>query len=233
MNGSGIFRLGWADLVRGLIVAVLSAVLTYLYSGLLGDGTLDLAELDWRKVGGISAAATAAYLLKNLVSDADGKALGKIGGFVLALFLAVGLTACTGGSGGSSAGGGQPPDPCAQEDQILTGTGLAITTAQTGYAILTVAGTVKAGSTADIAIAASFDAANAALAQARVDRLAGRCDPTSAVMAINVALATAARDIAAAKAASEAAKAAEKQARKDAKAQSPPVGVVGGAAVVK
>lgn len=226
--GSKFFRLDWADVARGFVVAVATAVLTAIYGQIDPSGTfIDIGEVSWGKIGGIALAAGIAYLLKNVLSTADGKFAGKIGGFLLAVLLLVGLSACAGGgtsSGGSgpSTGGDQPPDPCAKADQILTIAGLGIATTQTGYSILIAAGTIKPGTGADVAISTSFDAANAALAKARVDRLAGRCDVTSAVMAVNEAMAKAAVDIAAARAAAQAAKDAEKRAKHDAAAASSP-----------
>lgn len=223
--GAGIFRLGWADLARGLVVAVLSAVLTYLYSGLLGDGTLDLAAIDWQKVGGISLAATAAYLLKNLVSDETGKVLGKFGAWAAVALLAVGLSACTPSQPPQSAGGGvvtPPQSPCEQAQQRITYATLAVATSQTGYALLVATGAIKPKPETASLIDAGFAAASNDLVQAQADRDAGRCDVTAAILRANQALGVAAAQIAQERVAAEAAMEAEKKAKHVAKAKTTP-----------
>jgi hypothetical protein len=212
MQGSGFFRLGWQDLVRGLVVAVLGAVLTAAQQA--WSNNVDPTTWDWRTIGGIALGAGIAYLAKNLLSTEDGKFAGKIGAWAQWALLVglLGLSAC-GSSGGTAPGGpvtgGDAVDPCAQAGQILAGSSLAISSAQAGYAILVAAGTIKPSTSTDLAIAASFDAANTALAQASADRLAGRCDVTSYTLAINKAVAQASAEISAARAAAAAAKAAQ------------------------
>lgn len=104
MNGSGIFRLGWADLVRGLVLAILTAVLTSCQQA-ISEGSLDPTAWNWKAIGGVALAAVVAYLLKNLVSDADGKVLGKIGAVALVLLAAGATSGCSSMLAGLSIGG--------------------------------------------------------------------------------------------------------------------------------
>jgi hypothetical protein len=73
MESSNLFRLGWKDIINGLIMfvgtAVLSNILYVLQSGEL---------LDWKKAGTIAITAAIIYLLKNVFTDDSGKLVGKI-----------------------------------------------------------------------------------------------------------------------------------------------------------
>jgi hypothetical protein len=75
---NGIFKLAWADLARGAVLAVLTAVLTSLQQA-ISEGNIDPAAWNWRTIGGVALAALVGYLLKNLLSDNDGRFAGKIG----------------------------------------------------------------------------------------------------------------------------------------------------------
>lgn len=68
---SNLFRLGWRDLFKGIVVSVLSAVVGY-----LGNLTT-LTDLDWKQVLQLAVVAGLGYLAKNLVSDNNDKVLGK------------------------------------------------------------------------------------------------------------------------------------------------------------
>lgn len=68
----GLFRLGWRDLVKGAVVSVLSAVLTIVLD-LLNKG----GAIDWKTIGTVAITAFISYLLKNLVTDSNGKLGGK------------------------------------------------------------------------------------------------------------------------------------------------------------
>lgn len=71
---SGIFKLNWADLLKGLIVAVLSAGLTFAtqFFSTSGTGT----PINWKAVGNVAAAAAIAYLLKNFLTNNQGEVVG-------------------------------------------------------------------------------------------------------------------------------------------------------------
>ena len=71
---SGIFELNWRDLIKGLILSVLTAVLTYIYQ-ILQSGNLTIG---WNQVALVSITALLGYLIKNLATDTNGKLLGKI-----------------------------------------------------------------------------------------------------------------------------------------------------------
>jgi hypothetical protein len=74
---SSFLKLDRSDLWKGLVVAVLGAVLGALQQGLTAHG-LDLAAYDWSLVIDIAVSAAGAYLSKNLFSTADGHFLGMV-----------------------------------------------------------------------------------------------------------------------------------------------------------
>jgi hypothetical protein len=104
MTGSGIFRLNLSDLARGLVLAVLTAVLTSCQQA-ISSGNMDPSAWDWRAIGGVALAAIVAYLLKNLVSDEQGKVLGRIGVVLLLLAAGGALTGCSSLISGLAVGG--------------------------------------------------------------------------------------------------------------------------------
>lgn len=61
---SGLFKLDWADLGKGLIVAVASAVITVIKQS-LDAGNL---HFDWKNIGIVAGTAGIAYLSKNLLT---------------------------------------------------------------------------------------------------------------------------------------------------------------------
>lgn len=71
---SGLFKLNGSDFLRGLIVAVLSATLTFMQQFFAADGTMQ--AINWKTVGGVAAASAIAYILKNLFTNDEGVALG-------------------------------------------------------------------------------------------------------------------------------------------------------------
>ena len=75
---SDLFRLGKSDLVRGLIVAVLSAVFLSA-SQMLQAPNFNFATIDWQQILNVAGATFMAYISKNFLSDSSGKVLGKIG----------------------------------------------------------------------------------------------------------------------------------------------------------
>lgn len=70
---SKIFSLDIRDGIKGLAVAVLSAVLTLILSLLQNGGVID-----WKQVGVVALTAGLSYILKNFLSDEEGKIAGKI-----------------------------------------------------------------------------------------------------------------------------------------------------------
>lgn len=68
---SGLFRLNMSDLVKGLVVAVTSAVFTTV-AQLINAPGFDLYTFDWALVLKIAVSAAVGYLGKNLITDAEG-----------------------------------------------------------------------------------------------------------------------------------------------------------------
>jgi hypothetical protein len=75
---SSFLHLNAADFIKGLAVAVLAALAAY-FAQVLNVPGFDFAGIRWDEVFRIAVAAGSAYLMKNLLSTADGKVLGKIG----------------------------------------------------------------------------------------------------------------------------------------------------------
>jgi uncharacterized membrane protein len=73
---SELWKLGKSDWIKGLIVAVLTAVLTLVVQ-ILKERGIDLTSSDWQQILTVTLTATASYLLKNLTTDGSGKVLGK------------------------------------------------------------------------------------------------------------------------------------------------------------
>lgn len=72
---SSMFRLGWKDLLKGLIVAVLTAVLLYIQTAMTAPEFSFLA-INWIALANVSLAAGIGYLIKNFVTDNEGNILG-------------------------------------------------------------------------------------------------------------------------------------------------------------
>lgn len=70
---SGLFKLSTQDLAKGLVMAVIAAVVTY-----VSDPTFDVTTLDWGYMLKMVLTVVISYLAKNLLTDVNGKVLGKI-----------------------------------------------------------------------------------------------------------------------------------------------------------
>ena len=70
MKNTKLFQLGWEDLIKGLIIAILSSVLTVVIT------QLQNGMVDWSQVGTIALVASLSYILKQLGTDEDGKLIG-------------------------------------------------------------------------------------------------------------------------------------------------------------
>jgi Na+-translocating ferredoxin:NAD+ oxidoreductase RnfE subunit len=75
---SKFLRLNLKDFGKGLIVAVLIVVLGALQEALGAHG-LDFGAYNWVGILDVAWQAAAAYLVKNALSDEEGKVLGRIG----------------------------------------------------------------------------------------------------------------------------------------------------------
>ena len=72
---SDFFRLNTRDLVKGLVVAVISAALGGVYNVMVVGGAITVAVL--KTSGMVGVASGISYLLKNLVTNSNDKMLTK------------------------------------------------------------------------------------------------------------------------------------------------------------
>ena len=72
---SNLFKVNSVDFAKGLVVVVLTAVLTYIANALQVSGL----NLDWQQVLSVAIIAGIGYLSKQFLSDSEGKVLGRIG----------------------------------------------------------------------------------------------------------------------------------------------------------
>jgi hypothetical protein len=70
---STFLTLGSKDFIKGLLVAVLSAVITIVYNT-IQTGSL---TFDWKTIGMTALTSAVAYIMKNLFSNSNGKFLKK------------------------------------------------------------------------------------------------------------------------------------------------------------
>lgn len=62
--------LNWKDALKGLVMAVLSAVLTIVIT------EIQAGQIDWNKVGTVALITTLSYILKQIGTDSQGNVLG-------------------------------------------------------------------------------------------------------------------------------------------------------------
>jgi hypothetical protein len=72
MNSS-IFTLNKADFIKGLIIAIITAVITLLYNT-VQTGSL---TFDWKAISTAAASAALAYIMKNLLTNSNDEFLKK------------------------------------------------------------------------------------------------------------------------------------------------------------
>jgi len=81
-TNSPTFNLNAKDVAKGLVTAVIVAVLVSIYQ-IVSAPNFDLFTLNWSQLAQVSinsaVAALFGYLFKNFISDSQGKVLGKIG----------------------------------------------------------------------------------------------------------------------------------------------------------
>jgi hypothetical protein len=70
---SPFLNLNSTDFLKGLIMAVLSSVITVVYQ------TVELGSLvfDWKAIGTMALTTALAYIMKNLFTNSTGKLFGK------------------------------------------------------------------------------------------------------------------------------------------------------------
>lgn len=71
---SGFGKLDWKDMAKGLLMAVLGAVLTYFY-GVLDTG--EMSAIDWNEVIKVGLTSGIVYVLKNWLTNNEDKFLAK------------------------------------------------------------------------------------------------------------------------------------------------------------
>lgn len=69
---SALGKLNGNDFIKGLILAVITAVLTAVYNTLESG-----SQIDWKAVATIGITAFIGYLLKNIASNSNGEVLKK------------------------------------------------------------------------------------------------------------------------------------------------------------
>jgi hypothetical protein len=68
MNSS-FFKLNLVDFTKGLLIAVLTSIITLLYSS-IEVGTL---TFDWKLIGTTALTSALAYIMKNFLTNSEGK----------------------------------------------------------------------------------------------------------------------------------------------------------------
>lgn len=74
---SDLFKLNISDVAKGIAVAVLTAVLQFLYQFVVSNG-LNFTKTDLSQLLGVAVLALLGYLSKNFLTSPDGKLLGRI-----------------------------------------------------------------------------------------------------------------------------------------------------------
>jgi hypothetical protein len=70
---STLFTLNTSDFIKGLLMAVLSTVITVVYQ------TVEAGSLvfDWKSIGTMALTSALAYIMKNLITNSQGQLLKK------------------------------------------------------------------------------------------------------------------------------------------------------------
>ncbi len=72
-----MFKLGYKDAIKGVIVSVLSAVVTALL-GIIQQNGLALTGAELKMIATVAVTTLLSYLLKNFLTDENDKFVGKI-----------------------------------------------------------------------------------------------------------------------------------------------------------
>lgn len=75
MKSSDLFKLNEKDIIKGLIIAFITALLTGIYQVIQSDGVIDWATI--KPVLLASVGATISYLLKNVFTNSNDNILQK------------------------------------------------------------------------------------------------------------------------------------------------------------
>src|SRR3990167_7374260 len=73
---SNLFKLNGSDFAKGAVMAVLAAVIVPIYTAASTNDFNALVSIDWAETGKMAFTAFLAYVLKNFLSDSNGKVLG-------------------------------------------------------------------------------------------------------------------------------------------------------------
>ena len=74
---SDFLRINFQDVAKGIAVAVLTAVLDFLYKLIQAKG-LNFTGDDWSQLLSVAVLALLGYLAKNFLTDQSGKLFGRI-----------------------------------------------------------------------------------------------------------------------------------------------------------
>ena len=74
---SGLFRVSFHDLLKGLVVAVFSTVITTVIA-MIQQGGLVLRDDSVQMILSVAVVSALSYLSKQFVTDDDGKIMGKL-----------------------------------------------------------------------------------------------------------------------------------------------------------
>lgn len=79
---SMLYRICKSDVVKGIVIAVIAAILTTVYGVVMTAG-FDAFQTDWAEVGRLVVNNTlitfVSYIVKNLLTDSNGRVLGVFG----------------------------------------------------------------------------------------------------------------------------------------------------------
>ena len=70
---ANLFNLNLRDVIKGLVMTVLAAVLASIYQAVTNN-----ASVDWNQVLQIAFSTGLGYLIKNFFTDENGKLMGKL-----------------------------------------------------------------------------------------------------------------------------------------------------------
>jgi hypothetical protein len=74
---SEYLKINVSDIAKGIAVAVLTAVLQFLYQLVVNNG-LNFSQTDFQQLLSVAVLSALGYLSKNLLTDSQGRLVGKI-----------------------------------------------------------------------------------------------------------------------------------------------------------
>ena len=73
MKKAGLFSIGTKDAIKGFILAVITAVVTVLYTSIQSGGL----TFDWKIIGATALTAALGYIIKNFLTNSSDQFLTK------------------------------------------------------------------------------------------------------------------------------------------------------------